>query len=852
MYLYQAESMENVVPGVLQRLRAADILRMAGLNAAALGQEYCRVGFVQEPRRQGAKLFGVVNNAHADSALTLSNDNDDSKTGPKTYSCEVEVKGPASWVSKCTCNAETSLLCPHAAALLYLWLSHPSAFVTVVPPVVSQQPEEPPEQGPVVAQKEAPLEVSTSARSLPPRPATILPGQTPSGNIMEILAQSGLSELRSIAREYEIVSNGLNKQQLVEVLVGALRQPEVVRRVATTLQKSQRQLLAAITLAGGFVNDDDLRGLFERFSLGGPDQLQQVLLVLQSKAFLLRTSLHSANSPKIGLSDSLLDSGWYVPLEVRSALRVTVPTTVFKLESGDDAQESQPLVQQSAPYDLLANLLLVARALDGYYLEPEEDWQERPNHGRSYEAPSFARAPGASSNDGSIPIPPPVDLPPSTLIDRLLPCVPLPPDLLHFAVRLLRQADILYRDDESTPYLRSLANAAQLFLGTNRAEVSRDLFELWLTQSSYAELFGLQKDNLRLRCRATALNLPVLRPGELDAENKDARQTLLALLAQVPLHQWVNFSAFARFVYRLNPLFLQRKQRLYSTPHWWLELEPGRPLRPLHLQDWLRAEAHYLARLISGPLFWWGACDIATDKHGQLLAFRLTPVAAWLFAGSRLADEDLVAKDYSILTRSLEIVDIEEILVACNVQNWPVIEVLETFAQPAGVRNGRLCYRLTPGALAGALGHGHNPATLLQLLRSAVPQAVSPEGPLLRMLERLERWINGYGRMRIYTGVTLLESIDTVVMRELSATTALDEQVVQAVNPTLLVLKKSGMEQIIDELKRRGQSPLLHDDFSIPNTFNISNVNQESPYDRPAPDILHEQHTPENHQRSVE
>jgi hypothetical protein len=839
--------MENVVPGVLQRLRAADILRMAGLNAAALGQEYCRAGFVQETWRQGAKLLGVINNVHADNVLTSSSNEGESRIGPKTCTCEVEVKSPTSWVSKCTCNAETSLLCPHAAALLYLWLSHPSVFVTVAPSAISQKQEEASVPVSATVQKEATLEVSVSAKSLPPRPAMILPGQTPPGNIFEILTQSGLSALRGIAREYEIVSNGLNKQQLVEVLTEALRQPEVVRHVATTLQKPQRQLLAAVTLAGGVVNDDDLRGLFERFSLGGSDQLQQVLLVLQCKAFLFRTSLHNANSPKIGLSDALLDSGWYVPLEVRSALRVTVPTTVFKLEQSNDEQGRQPIVQQGVPYALLANLLLIARALDGYHLEPEEDWLERSTHARSHDAQLFARTPSGSSNDGSVSVPLPDDLSPSTLIDKLLPCVPLSPGLLRFALHLLGQSQILYRDDDGTPYLRVLANAAQLFLGPNRAEVSRDLFELWLSQPSYVELFGLLEDKLRLRCRATALNIPVLRPGELAAEDAAARRTLLALLAQVPLQQWVNFSAFARFVYRLNPLFLQRKQRFYTTPHWWLELEAGRPLRPLYLQDWLRAEAQYLARLISGPLFWWGACDIATDQDGHLLAFRLTPVAAWLFTGSRLAEEDAASEDYFVHPSSLEIVDIEEILIACNVQNWPIIEVLETFTQAAGVRNGRLCYHLTPAALTKALGHGHNPAALLRLLHSAVPQAALHEGPLPHMLERLECWINSYGRMRVYTGVTLLESIDTVVMRELSATTTLDEQVVQAISPTLHILKKSGMEQIIDELKRRGQSPLLHDDFSILNTFSSLDTDRESEYGRSAPN-----NTSENHQGSIE
>ena len=86
------------------------------------------------------------------------------------------------------------------------------------------------------------------------------------------------------------------------------------------------------------------------------------------------------------------------------------------------------------------------------------------------------------------------------------------------------------------------------------------------------------------------------------------------------------------------------------------------------------------------------------------------------------------------------------------------------------------------------------------------------EGALASMLTQLERWIASYGRVRIYTGVTLLEAADALVMRELSVTTSLDEQIVRPIHPTLHILKKAGSERILDELKRRGQSPLVHDE----------------------------------------
>ena len=49
-------------------------------------------------------------------------------------------------------------------------------------------------------------------------------------------------------------------------------------------------------------------------------------------------------------------------------------------------------------------------------------------------------------------------------------------------------------------------------------------------------------------------------------------------------------------------------------------------------------------------------------------------------------------------------------------------------------------------------------------------------------------------------------------MRELAATTSLGEQIVRTLQPTVFILKKVGAARLIEELKRRGQTPLLHDE----------------------------------------
>lgn len=864
--------MYDVVPGALQRLREADIVSMAGLTVASLGQEYCRIGAIHATKRQGARLSGIVEvpdttlNQAASTTNSAIEIRQASISPPGRYAVEVELRDRITCSVACSCSqsaAQSSVVCPHAATLLYYWLAHPTNFS--IPPHTSASPVS------LLFEQEtakSPLEddqvdntVAETKQSQPlaqTRPVQVLQTSFPLSNTVEILAQSGLSELRALAREHDIPTNGLSKQQLAEAIVDILKQPETVRRIVATLEKQQRQFLAALTLAGGSMNDEDLRGLFERFSLGGPGQLQHMLHFLQSKTLIVRATFNSSLQQRngTGLSGSVLEICWYVPSEVRAALQVTLPITPFTVDAGGGQDAASPKVRHVEPYNLLTDLLLVARALDGKQLE---------HNGKSNNDGAWTGGIVRSLNplpvDGSIAIPAPNDTPSTELLEALQAVVPRPLPFLRFAIRVLRLADILYfesdssevgkhshtfegdtsylvygsyerseasgprvmqqnryKDGAETSVLHALPNAAELLLGSTRTEVAHELFTHWLNRASYDELFDLQEEGLHLRCRATPLNQPALRTGELEIENRDARQTFVTLLTQAPTNQWINFSAFARFVYRLNPAFLQRRQRQFSSPHWWIEQAEGRPLRPEHLSDWMIAEGRYLTQLLQGPLHWWGICDLALSPDGRLLAFRLTPLANFFLNGSPV-DTRLIEPE-PLTSGTSPFIDVSEagdLFIPCTFANLPLIELIERFAEVKGVHAARLCYRLTPRSLSEAFSRGESPTVLLALLHSAAEyqHSISPDGPLARLLTQLERRIASYGRVRLYADASLLEAADQQVLRELSATTSLDEQVVRPIHPTLLILRKNAIERLMDELKRRGQVPLLHDSAKV-------------------------------------
>ena len=391
-------------------------------------------------------------------------------------------------------------------------------------------------------------------------------------------------------------------------------------------------------------------------------------------------------------------------------------------------------------------------------------------------------------------------------------------------------ADILYFET-GTSILHALPNAARLLLGSNRAEVAYELFTHWLNRVSYDELFDLQDEGLRLRCRANMLIQPALRSGELEVENMDARQTLVVLLAQAPQGQWINFSTFARFVYRLNPTFLQRRQSQFASPHWWIEQEEGHSLHPTLFGDWMLAEGRYLAQLLQGPLYWWGICDVVLTPDDRLLAFQLTPLAN-AFLNELSQDNQFIPTETQPSTHvsDISIAESGDLTIPCTFANWPLIELIERFAEVKGIQATRLCYQLTPRSLGEAFARGESSIPLLELLHSLAEyqHSIAPDGPLARLLMQLERRIASYGRVRFYTNTSLLEAADQQVVRELSATTSLQEHIIHSINPTLFILKKNAIEDLFDELKRRGQVPLLHDSREASPVASRSEAQHES------------------------
>ncbi|HKV59555.1 MAG TPA: hypothetical protein VJO32_14775, partial [Ktedonobacteraceae bacterium] len=219
--------MYDVAPGVLQRLREADIISRAGLAVASQGQDYCRAGAVHSTKRRGARLSGIVDLSSLafQRGVTATN----AAKALENYSLDrcnvsVEIRDTQTWDVHCTCpmmSDGSTNICAHAAALLYQWLAHPFTFAApvdvVAPPTV---PESAFETSTFADMSYKPPHLMSPLYS---SPASRVPGSAL--NTADTLAQLALGDLRAMAREYDIVGNGSGKAELVEAILDKLRQP---------------------------------------------------------------------------------------------------------------------------------------------------------------------------------------------------------------------------------------------------------------------------------------------------------------------------------------------------------------------------------------------------------------------------------------------------------------------------------------------------------------------------------------------------------------------------------------------------------------------------------------------------
>lgn len=122
-----------------------------------------------------------------------------------------------------------------------------------------------------------------------------------------------------------------------------------------------------------------------------------------------------------------------------------------------------------------------------------------------------------------------------------------------------------------------------------------------------------------------------------------------------------------------------------------------------------------------------------------------------------------------------------------------------TEASPHGLR-----YRLMPELVQAAFDGGMTGPDLIGSLADAVGGTLPEE-----LGATLARWWAGYGTIRLYDELALVELDDDLLLRELLATSSLSEILVQVCSPRVVAIDPAGVDTLLAELTRLGHTPRL-------------------------------------------
>lgn len=794
--------MTHLPPATLLRLNEADVVRLCGLAAAASGLEAAARHEVRQARRTGERLEATVG---ADSGTHVWVE----VTGEPTPSalvwwCSSDTPessdtlqaGPAS-----ECAGASGPACAHVAAVLTAWIRVPGDFATSTSAAADSAP---------ASGDQASPEAETTPNH-PPRPRLAQPrllsaaghrrGATPL-TLADELSRLGAPEVVAMARR--VLGSDPDEREARLLLAARLADSTRLAEMVARLEPEARLLLSDMLLLGGAITAADLQARAQR-SGRAPSAARTDVAVLERHGLVYRAA--GAPGGEAGAERSFGQvAGWRIPLEIRQALAPALPVVPMtpagpsaaisapatppprRASLGEPAGGAEPRtgavrVTRGSPRQLALALALLVRA-------PAPHNPLMPPRERSA---SPAAAPGASTARER-PLFPLIaaDQSPSALSEfaRL---AGMPAGVVRLARRLL----LWSRESGTDGALRDIATMP----AAERIHALRAGFAVWRSAEEPAELADLNAPGLPVRPRFDTTHT-ALRPAALATEVAEARAFLARLLGHATPGAWYALDDLLALLWRLHPLFLRGKQLTFATPAWWIERSAdGRPLRPTLHEEWTSAEGLYVRELIAGPLYWFGAVDLAAEgTQAAPFAFRLTPFGAYLL-GTGPEPEGaggLIGGDWGppvLLTRE------RELAVHPFAAGGNLLATLDAWAEVSTIAGGRLVYTLSPARAAAAFDAG---ATADGLLRALRADAVGGARVADAVAARLAAWREAYGGARIARGLALVEARDEVALTEALACAPEVAARCRRLAPALAVASPTDGAILRDALKRRG------------------------------------------------
>lgn len=754
------------------------------MNAKSLRKARGYLHRIHHPQRAGNSLTAQV-------------------TGGRTYSVEIELDEQGIH-AHCACPYDRGGYCKHVGAVLLKWIQSPNAFPRAEAKATpSTHPDYPIEVVPVdppatYRPKERPFWLVSSMAGR---------RQAEEKQLIRWLEALKVQDLRAMAMKRGWSVKGVKKADIVQQLVGRLTNPTEIVRAVHSLDAEHAQVFRAMALLGSApgLQPDDLERVATHW--GRLTQYQQI-------------TTYSDHLLELGLAISgRFDYNYpsppdFVPQPIirhcLPSLEPVVPTSadISTDIPGANLRLADPLsfirkihqlilVLERSPVSLRPPL--PRPKMERFYPALRE-WDYDPHELAGLETHKLT-----GYTDLTLTVPPPERLLPDEAAAQLAPMVGGQAEL-DFALALLAAAGVLQPGSPLTvwPEVKE-----QFFRQTELAQwaaLARTCFVL----ANWSELWEVLRWEPELRLRRS-LMYGRLSPEYLWAHLALFRNLVLRVLACLPHNRWIKMEELLPLLKTIWPRFDQFRWEApwYSyaprqKPGWYLARgNSDEPLNPDSAADWHLAQGNFIMQLISGPLHWLGLVDLY-ENEGRPIEIRLHGLADLYWDRVDVPDAPHPTLGASTAAAPAEAVAIEGETITVNpaAVSAPIHSLLDKVARLEEVLPDRFIYTLDVQAVHAAFEAGCTLAEIMAGWEELMPQPLPAH-----LRARLETWWQGYGQVRLYENVTVIEFSDDYALAEMKGVTSLSQQLIAEVSPRLVLIPAEAVDSLIAELEQAGYTP---------------------------------------------
>jgi len=777
----------------LFNLELEDIPDICGPGHAVRGRRLAEVNAVQNPTLSSDGLRAQV------------------REGNVRYHVEIAVEPDGEIWGLCGCNVGEN--CAHVAAVLHAWMQNPQAFM---PRNVEEMLELLKEGSPLrellmnldpeMAQRLCELDaLPESVRSELARltmeelgriPAVWLdlePEATWEAPFRQLLESYKMQELRSIAKRRGFRLKGTAKVEVVEQLIQALResvhQPDFLEGLTRQEHETLRLLNTVYGIRSYLTWSEAEYAWFQHHMKGGTEALRQALDGLFEYGLLFPCQVHDD------------DEGHFHWLPYLRSIRLPVLKPVAKTYPRRKRRElSRPL---TTPLVTTSVWLLRAFAERetlhlafpksahpqahlypwlGVWIHDIEEAQQLIQQGYGYRF---------TYSDATISIPTPGHLTTEEELERLARWLGADLEFTDWLVSMGMGLQLLKYTRDPAHTLRWDEERWQEWTSLTPEQQLRVLFNVWRRAMGSLTELRLAQQRYPELCIERSIRYPNFQPEDLARELKEARNFLVRLLQEVPADTWVDWNAFAAWAWQVDPEFLHS---YWSSKVWGFSVRRGKRLDPQRRGHWERAYRPVLAAFLEGPLRWLGAVEVAF-KGRNLATFRLTETGTWLV---REEGRPAVALPEKPGEAPVTWLDERTFRLHPTPELGDLLRIVTRFTTPT---NRPYTYCLSNTSIEQAFTQGITPSEIakaFQKVGAPLPEATR---------NHLEDLWSRFGRVHLYENLTVLELADDLALREVLASTDLENHIVHQFSPRLVVIEDSAVDALVKELVKKGYTP---------------------------------------------